>query len=179
MMEEPDVARELLGKLLFVESEAELEKLLEIHPELHPYAEVALPMHEAINMLLMVQQSNGADPTGWKILSIQEYKPGISAILVEDQDGKRIMELYEVPAEVLTEIVVDAPDETRAYIAPTLQVGLHHPEYLTVQSYWMLDLLVKSGRMEPLAAQKVSRLQAALGACLERGYDGEWIAGIR
>lgn len=176
-MEEPKVSKELLSKMLFIESENDLTQLLAAHPELHPFAEVALPMHEAVNMLLSVEQSNQSEFAGNAILSIQEYKPGISAVLTEGVDGKRVMDLYEVPADVLSELVIEAPGEIRGYIAPTLQVGLHHPEYLTVECYWLLDQLVKSERTEPGVAQKLARLQAAVGVCLEQGYDAEWIAG--
>jgi len=178
-MEEPNVSKDLLSRMLFIESDNELTKLLTAHPELHPFAEVALPMHEAINMLISVERSNQSEYATDTVLSIQEYKPGISAVLTEAADGKRVMDLYEVPAEVLSKLIARSPKNIVAYIAPTLQVGLHHPEYLTVECYWLLDQLVSSERTEPATAQKLSLLQGSLGICLERGYDSDWIAGIR
>jgi hypothetical protein len=175
----PGVPKELIGKLLYAESEEQFQQLLAEHPELQRYEEVGLPMHEALQMLEINEQVSSDTHIAERVVMISEMQPGMASVVTETSEGKRIASLFEIPADTLSMMILVAPADLQMLIAQTLQVSLHHPEYLTEESYWFLDEMVSSPKTSPEGKQRLIRFQKALGLCLEYGLNQEWISKIR
>jgi hypothetical protein len=176
-MKQPLISQELLHKLLFVRSEQELTELLEEHPELQGYAGVALPMHKALSMLLIAESS--AESSKRKVIAVSEFQPRISAVISLDSEGNRVAELIEIPPHVLAQILLVAPAEIQPYIPLTMQVSLHHPDYLTEESCMLMAVMTNSPQIDIELKRKISVFQAALEICVKNGMNRERIMQIR
>jgi hypothetical protein len=106
-------------------------------------------------------------------------QPGISSVVTETSDGKRIANLIQIPADTLTEVALVTPKDLQLDVAHTLQVVLHYPEYLTEESYWMMGEIVASPKTEPNSRERIACLHKALGICLEYGLNQKWIFKVR
>jgi hypothetical protein len=173
------ISAELLRSLIYAKSEDEYKQLVTIHPELRKFDDVGMPMHEALSMLLISGQALGDSDNSEHIIMISEMQPGISSVVTENSEGKRIANLFEIPADILTQMAIIAPKDIQLCVAQSLQTALHHPEYLTAESYWMLAEMVSSPNTKEETKPKLARLHKALGICLEYGLDMGWILKIR
>jgi len=176
-MKQPLVSQELLHKLLFAKSEQEITELLEDHHELQDYADVALPMHEALSMLLIAESS--AERSKRKVIAVGEFQPRISAVISLDSEGKQVMELIEIPPQVLAQVLLVAPVEIQPYIPLTMQISLHHPDYLTDESCMLMAVMMTSSQISIELKRKISVFQAALEICVKNGVNRARIMQIR
>ena len=175
----PGVSKELLSQLLFAESEEQFQGLLAAHPELQRFDEIGLPMHQALQMLEMTEEFSDGTHEGERILMVSEVQPGISSVTTETSAGKRIANLYEIPPDTLSTLILVTPADLQIVIPKTLQVSLHYPEYLTEESYWLMAEIISYPKISLERKQRMIPLHKALGICLEYGLNQEWILKLR
>jgi hypothetical protein len=125
-------------------------------------------------MLAIPQQMNG-NIEG--IEEIREDPAGFSVVLTRETSGARAANLLEMPATVLTSIASQTSSAQAAMdVFIILQVALHHPEFLTEQSYWMLQVIVEEeGKRGNEKRPLLERICQALGFCLDKGLDRGFI----
>jgi hypothetical protein len=148
------------------------------HPELQRFDDVGLPMHLALHKLEFSWDEYKKADQGEHIVIISETQPGITSVITETRDGRRIANLYEVPIDALTMMLQVTPEPMRLYVAQTLQMSLQYPEYLTEESYWLLSEMVAHPEMNPQRKERLLSLHTVLGLCLEYGLGQEWIAAV-
>lgn len=168
MVSKSKVPMSLLHQFLYdIKSDEDLHRLLEQNPELEEFHLVVNPMHEALFMGLSGLSQQNSDPEG--IEEIREDPTGISVVVTRDMSGTRVANVFEVPATVLTNIALQASSAQAAMDAfVVLQIALHHPEFLTEQSYWMLQVIVEEeGKRGNANRPFLERIRQALELCLE------------
>ncbi len=178
MRKKPNVSRKLLEKYLFVESDAEARDLLSRHPKLKPYGDVTVAMREAVTMMLIAVDRMTENLTDFAIIAVEEHSPGISVVLSQDPAGERTANLFEIPASVLRRILLRSPSDLHFILPLTLQTSLHHPEYLSKESYWLLDIWIHRDQADEDLHNKLALFQRAIAICLKGGLNSTWVLNI-
>ncbi|MFQ5342293.1 MAG: hypothetical protein ACE5F6_12175 [Anaerolineae bacterium] len=176
MVDSPNVPLSLLRDMLYAGSEDNLNQIVAQHPELMEYHQFAFPLHEALGKLMIVTKSEAETAC---VEMVQEMSPGVSVVITWSPEGKRIANVYQAPADVLSRMIVRMlqeghPSARVLDVCNTLQVALHHPDYLTEQSYWMLQVMTRNEEKDRVV-KVLRRLHEAMEICLEEGLDSRWI----
>ncbi len=170
---------ELLRSLIQAKSPEEHAQVLTDYPELKPFGEATQSVHDALNMLLMFDNLNGDSQPVPRVVAISEESPQISSVVTEAGNGTRIVNLFEIPADMLVQIVLVAEPEIQFAAIQSLQVALHHPQYLTPQSYWVFTEMLNAPQTKTEIKPKLERYHKALETCLQYGLDRDWIEQLQ
>lgn len=177
MISASKVSKVLLHQFLYdtESSDENLRQLLEQNPPLEEFHLVVIPMHQALfKMLAAMSQQVSGDVE--QIEEIQELAPGISVASIRQVSGARASWVFEMPPSVLESIALRASSAQVAFdVFVVLQVALHHPEFLTEESYWMLKVIVeeegkRGNKDKPLLERICQALEFCLNGGLDRGF---------
>lgn len=191
MLGQPKVSIDLLKQLLYGwgGSEEKLSELLRNHPELQPYYQVAIPMHNALTIIMTVLGYQLIIP-GDELNSIEDildpkFRNFLLHFLTPDQGQSKRPEL---PDELMRSIILKAEDRDEALdLFLTIFAGLEYPDYLTEESYWLMSAIeptvrnveLGDARLEQAAkemlfiwdAYLLRKCNHALRLCLENGLN--------
>ncbi len=195
MLIQPKVSRDLLKQLLYgwSGSEEKLSGLLREHPELQPYYQVAIPMHNALAIVMTVlgyQLIIPADELNSpEDILDPKFRRFLLYFLTPDQ-GKS--ERPQLPDEVVRSIILKAEDCDEALdLFLTIFAGVEYPDYLTEESYWLMSAIepqrrnfqFDDARLEQEASEMyflwdvyiLEKCKRALRVCLENGLNKQVI----
>ncbi|MCS6907097.1 MAG: hypothetical protein RML93_04330 [Anaerolineales bacterium] len=144
MLDQPKVSRDLLKQLLYgYETKEQLTEFMSKHPELQPYYDVATPMHKALMMILAALSYQLIIPedeldSAEDILD-PKFRKYLLYCLTPDQG---LSKRPELPDELLKNIISKAENRSEAlYLFLTILAGVEYPDYLTEESYWLVNEL--------------------------------------
>ena len=170
------VPQDKLRALLAIRSEEELKALLAAYPGVAGYISVVQPLIGALNMLMVADARTSLGER--RLSAVREMAPFVSGLIWEDAAGKKSVEMVEIAADALNSVLEFVPERLHGYVPATLQVSLHHPEYLTTQSAEILEAMLADEKLEPGPRERLSRFREVVLACVQHGIDRDLMRAV-